>query len=217
MCPPPWLQSEFVRRNYAALHWYPSKLKLFGGLPSFQNQIHLLNHERRVLASIDLRSEVLREIRYPFLDRDLLEFACAIPREQIVGVGKRRFLMKRALIGIVPDELLNRKMRASVTQERQKDTSKEWLSWGEMGHDILCSSLGIVDPERLLQALEIARRNGEFTIDGLKRTLVVELWLRHLANQKIVTMTPQSAKTPLGYSSVEVEALPAPVRADKFS
>src|SRR6185312_7886355 len=82
VCPPPWLCRRFVRRNQAAFRWYPSKIKLFGGLPSFQYQLHLLNFERRLMAYLELSPELVREIRYPFLDRDLLEFACAVPREQ---------------------------------------------------------------------------------------------------------------------------------------
>src|SRR5207302_23975 len=54
--------------------------------------------------------------RYPFLDRDLLEFMFAIPREQLVRPTQRRSLMRRALVGIVPDEILNRKTKAFVSR-----------------------------------------------------------------------------------------------------
>ena len=67
-------------------------------------------------------SELLREIRFPYFDRDFLEFMYAIPREQIVRVGQRRSLMKRALVGIVPDELLNRRRKTFVPPERTKDS-----------------------------------------------------------------------------------------------
>ena len=61
--------------------------------------------------------ELLREVRYPYLDRDFLEFMFAIPREQIVRVGQAPFLMKRALVGIVPDELLNRRQKTFAPPE----------------------------------------------------------------------------------------------------
>jgi len=89
LCLAPWFHPRFVRRNWAPLCWYPFRIKLFGALPSIQNQLHLLDHERRFVAHRTLSSELHCEIRYPYLDRDLLEFACAIPREQLVGVGKR--------------------------------------------------------------------------------------------------------------------------------
>ena len=58
---------------------------------------------RRQLACDALSSEPPYEKRYPYLDRALLEFMYAIPREQLVRPGQRRSLMRRALVGIVPD------------------------------------------------------------------------------------------------------------------
>jgi len=215
MCPPPWLQPDFVRRYEAALHWYPSKLKPVGALPSFQNHIHQLNHNRRFLASRDLCPGLLREIRYPYFDRDLLEFAYAIPREQLVGVGKRRFLMKRALVGIVPDELLNRKQRAVVIQEPDEDSLTGLGNWGELRDNMLSSSLGIVDAKVFLQTLQEADSKEEVTVDRLKRTLVLEFWLHHLAAHGLLTMTTTSAEMQ-GHSRSE-RKLPLPVQPSKFS
>jgi len=208
--PAPWFHPAFVRRNRTALYWYSSKVKLFGPLPSFQNQIYLLNHERRSLAYDDLWSDPLREIRYPYLDRDLLEFACAIPREQMVGVGKRRFLMKRALVGIVPDQILNRKRRAAVVPQREKGTSTEWASLAGIGHPIIGSSLEIIDPNLFVEALQKAQRKDEDFVDDLKSTLFLECWLRHLANHGVLTTTSASTKRP-GYSSLDTTEFPASV------
>jgi len=40
----------------------------------------------------------------------------AVPRDQLVRPGQRRSLMRRALNGIVPDQLLNRKRKAFVVR-----------------------------------------------------------------------------------------------------
>jgi asparagine synthase (glutamine-hydrolysing) len=199
--PAPWFRPGFLRRNHAALHWYPSRVKLFGPLPSFQNHIHQLNHERRFLAYCGLQPELPRELRYPYLDRSFLEFMYAIPREQIVGVGKRRFLMKRALVGIVPYELITRKRRAAPTQEPEKDAWTEWPSLVEMG-DVVSSSLGIMDSNRFLQALQKAHDKEEVPIDSLKRALFLESWLRHLAIHGVLTVTTMSIKG-TSYSSLK--------------
>src|SRR5207253_8976270 len=55
---------------------------------------------------------------------DLLEFVYAIPREKIVRVGMRRALMRRALVGIVPDELLNRKRKFFVPPDANPQQQK---------------------------------------------------------------------------------------------
>jgi asparagine synthase (glutamine-hydrolysing) len=52
------------------------------------------------------------EYRYPMLDKDLVEFLFSIPPEQLVRPGRRRFMMRRALRGIVPIEILERRRKA---------------------------------------------------------------------------------------------------------
>jgi asparagine synthase (glutamine-hydrolysing) len=182
-----WFDPGFVRRNRAALCGYPSRMKLFGSLPSFQDHIDKLETNRRFVAYCDLHSELLRDLRYPYFDRDFLEFMYAIPREQIVRVGQRRSLMKRSLVGIVPNELLNRRRKAFAWPESPKDSSAEWPSLVQMGQQIISSSIGIVDPDRFPEVLQKARRNEDVPIHSLNRTLTLEFWLRHLTVQGVLT------------------------------
>jgi len=222
MHPPPWLHPGFVYRNRSALYGYPFRVRLLGPLPTFQGYVNGLNRMRRALAyfgGLRLNLEMLREVRYPYLDRDLLEFAYAIPREQTVGVGKRRFLMKRALVGIVPDELLSRKpRRPTVTQEPEKDAPTKWPSLAEMGHQIVSSSLGILNLNQFSEALEKARREEKVSVDSLKRALLLEAWLRHLVNHGVLTNSvgdvTRRAEYPL---SLEAQELRAPIQPKKFS
>src|SRR5260370_32003090 len=88
--------------------------------------------------------------------------------------------MKRALVGIVPDELLNRKPKAFVPPEPTKDGSTEWPSMTEIGRQIVGSSAGIIDPNRFLEALQKARSKEEVHVHILRRTLTLESSLRHL-------------------------------------
>jgi asparagine synthase (glutamine-hydrolysing) len=195
-----WLHPGFVRRNYFALAGYPSRVKLFGPLPSFQDNIRTLTGDRRLLAYFGLQAEFLREMCYPYLDRGLLEFMFAIPREQIVRVGQRRSLMKRALVGIVPDELLKRKRKASVPAEPPKGSPKQ-PSLIDIGQHIVSSSLGIIDPNRLWEALQKGRHGKEVPVGHLKRTLTLEYWLRHLMDQGVLTnsISATEAEVLLGF------------------
>lgn len=54
------------------------------------------------------------EARYPYLDRRLCGFLFSIPREQILRSMQRRSLMRQALVGIVPSEILQRKQSISL-------------------------------------------------------------------------------------------------------
>jgi asparagine synthase (glutamine-hydrolysing) len=182
-----WLHPCFVRRNHAALCGYSSRVSLFGPLPSFQDNLCKLNAERRLLAFYALPSAVPRDIRYPYVDRNFLEFVFAIPREQIVRVGQRRSLMRRALIGIVPYELLNRKRKTSVLYGSKNDTGTELASQVDVNQPLISGSIGIIDGERFLEALQATRRRAEVLIDALMRTLTLESWLRHLTTREVLT------------------------------
>ena len=146
----------------------------------------MLDWERRQKAYYSPTPELLQDVRYPYLDRNLREFAFAIPVEQIVGVGKRRFLMKRALAGIVPDELLNRKQQPFTSSETRKNLPIVWPSLTDMRCSLVSSSLGAVDPDRFLEALQKAQRKEVIPIESLKRTLTLEFWLRHLSAQGVL-------------------------------
>src|ERR1700723_362029 len=206
-----WLYPAFVHRNHVALGGYPSTVKMFGPLPSFQHNVGNLNGERRLMAAFPLKSELLREVRYSYLDRDLLEFMYAIPREQIVRVGQRRSLMKRALVGIVPDELLNRRRKVFVPPESAKSASTEWASLMEMGQFMVSSAIGIVDPDRFAEALQKARRNEDVPIGSLNRNLTLESWLRHLALQGVLTNSVSTKRQEYS-SSLEAKELQSPAR-----
>lgn len=183
----PWMDSEFVRRNHSALQGYRLRLKVFGPLPSFQDNLRNLDAERRLLSLHAYPSDLLREIRYPFVDRSLLEFMYAVPREQVVRVGKRRSLMRRALVGIVPDELLNKRRRPVVPRETATMSSTERADWsGICDHHMVSSSVGIIDPYRFGEALRRARGFEQVHIYSLIRTQTIEGWLRHLVRRGVL-------------------------------
>ncbi|MCI0720487.1 MAG: asparagine synthase-related protein, partial [Acidobacteria bacterium] len=184
--PAVWLTHDFVKRNRWALQGYETRLKLFGPIPTFQENISTLEGLRRQLSCDALSSELPYEKRYPYLDRGLLEFMYAIPREQLVRPGQRRSLMRRALTSIVPDELLNRKRKAYVARAPLAALSKEYECLIEMSQHMVSGSLGVVDTAAFSKALQLARQGQEIPTVTLMRTLGVELWLRNVKNRKLL-------------------------------
>lgn len=180
--PAHWLTQAFVERNRAALQGYERRLKLLGPLPSFQENVLTLELLRRQLECDPLPSEPPYEKRYPYLDRSLLEFLYAIPREQLVRPGQRRSLMRRALLGIVPDEVLNRKRKAFVSRSPLAAISAEWSRLAEMSFDMVTASLRIVDPNKFCEVVQKARAGREVALVTLMRTLALESWLGSLGN-----------------------------------
>jgi asparagine synthase (glutamine-hydrolysing) len=184
--PAPWLNPAFIHRNRAALTGYEARTKLFGPLPSFQGDVGTLDVLRRQAACSALSLDPPREKRYPYLDRVLLEFLFAVPAEQLVRPGQRRSLMRRALIGIVPDELLNRKRKAFVSRGPLVAIEAEWPHLLELCQCMLLSSLGIADSNQVVEALQKTRQGAEVPIIPLMRTFGIELWLQHLGTRHVL-------------------------------
>jgi asparagine synthase (glutamine-hydrolysing) len=190
MRPAPWLRREFVHSHWAALTGYPTRVKLIGPRPTFQDNVATLEALQRQLACSALPSKPLFEKRYPYLDRNLLEFMFALPREQVVRPAQRRSLMRRSLIGIVPDEILNRKRKAFVVRAPLVAISNDWVNLIHVTHNMVSSSLGIVDSERFLAVLQMGRRGEEIPTATVLRTLRIEGWLRNLRTTGIIKLDP---------------------------
>lgn len=191
--PPSWLDQAFVGRNLSALHGYQTRLKLFGALPSFQDNLATLEILRRQVASDILSSDPPFERRYPFLDRSFLEFIFAIEPEQLVRPGQRRSLMRRALAGIVPDQILNRKRKAFVERTAIETISIGLNLLGESEEQMLSCLLDIVNQQSLQAAVQEFQAGLEVPLVPLLRLVDIELWLRHLAKSRVMDFRKRTA------------------------
>jgi asparagine synthase (glutamine-hydrolysing) len=79
------------------------------------------------------------ELRVPFLDHKLLEFAASLPGKHKVRRFETKYVMKRALRGLVPDEILKRR-KVGFPVPYEAWLRKEMKPW-------LCDLL--LDPEAL--------------------------------------------------------------------
>jgi asparagine synthase (glutamine-hydrolysing) len=190
--PAPWLQPNFVRRHLRALTGYPHHTRLFGPPPTFQDAVKTLDALCRQLGCIALIPEPRLENRYPYLDRSLLEFAFAVPRGQLIRPKQRRSLMRRALAGIVPDEILNRKTKAFVSRSPLLGISRDKSRLVAMAQGMLLSSLGIVEPESFRGTLQKALAGEVIPVVSLLRTIQVEDWLRNTSELGIVRIDKTS-------------------------
>jgi asparagine synthase (glutamine-hydrolysing) len=139
---------------------------------------------RRIAAFIVSRPDSLCETRYPYLDRCLMEYMYAIPREQIVRLGQRRSLMKRALVGIVPAEILTKRQKGLTLAEPGE---AEYPNLGEISEYIV-SAVGIVDSNKLMDALQKLQRKKESQVANLMRTLALEAWLQHVKTRGVLSV-----------------------------
>jgi hypothetical protein len=159
---------------------------MFVACPSFQEDIFTLEALRRRLACCVPPSDPVYETSYPYLDRDLLQFVCGIPREQLIRPGHRRSLMRRALANIVPSEILNRTRKGFVTRRLRQTLDIDNGQLSELISSMRIDSFGIVDQAGFAACLRKAGAGFEFPGVRIARTVCLELWLRNVMDLGIV-------------------------------
>jgi asparagine synthase (glutamine-hydrolysing) len=188
-----WLHPSFAKYHRPALSGYTKRWRWIGALPSFQENADALDGIRRQLGCRELTAGYPYERRYPFLDRDLLEFLFAIPREQLVRPGERRSLMRRALAGIVPEEVLRRKRKAYVSRSPLATAEMHYRILSAKRSHLAIGTLGIVDSGNFLEALNAARQGKDVATLSLLRAAAVEEWLGTLTTKGVVVGSPVPA------------------------
>ena len=109
---PPWILKRQGSRHSACGGTGTTLAERFKLAPSQISTALTWNVLIETLPSLHPAALYRLEYRYPYLDRDLVEFLIAIPRDQLVRPGRRRSLMRRALKNIVPEEILERRRKA---------------------------------------------------------------------------------------------------------
>jgi asparagine synthase (glutamine-hydrolysing) len=182
---PAWIALNFAKRHRAALRGYTNRVRIFGPLPSFQANLGSLDVLRRQVATFPPSSDPAYDKRYPYLDRDLLEFLFAIPRDQLVRPHQRRSLMRRALSGIVPDEVLHRRTKASVARGPMTALAGDWNRITSINPQLSIASLGLVNQDALAQAIEIVRSGQVIPLVPILRAIHIECWLSWVLGRRL--------------------------------
>jgi asparagine synthase (glutamine-hydrolysing) len=118
-----------------------------------------------------------REYRYPYLDRDLVEFLFRVPRERLLQPGRRRSMMRSALRGVVPVEVLERRRKAS----RRRAVLAPLQSAPERIREVLrhstAEAIGLVDASCAADlAPHLVHGGDPQWVHALTRLLLFELW-----------------------------------------
>lgn len=175
--PMPWLSPTFLRRNRRAFAHLVRPFRPSLCLPSFQENLRALEGLRRQISSAEVCSASC-EKRYPFLDRDLLEFLFNIPREQLVRPNERRSLLRRALRGIVPPVVLDRSRKAHGGTSQLKAIGEDWERVSELATEMQLEARGVLDGAVVREFLDRARTGHDIPLLPLMRVLRIEWWLR---------------------------------------
>ncbi|MGH7268482.1 MAG: asparagine synthase (glutamine-hydrolyzing) [Candidatus Rokuibacteriota bacterium] len=119
------------------------------------------------------------ELRHPFLDTRLVDFLCRIPPEQKYHAGTRKLLLRRAMHGILPESIRQRRDKANfhalfdLGMGQQEAPRLERLI-----ETLLLADLGYVDRDRLREAYHRYQQGDRLWRRQLFLTFVLEQWLR---------------------------------------
>jgi len=189
-----WIEKDFARRIRIGLRlltveehfglWLPTRRHYASGVMLMANE----------LAKWTTSALTPEEGRFPYLDQDLLEFVLSIPATQLLRPGERRSLMRRALRGIVPQEVLFR-------QTKQLGARTPIVAMGEIVEELqmvfdsaLSWRLGYVNGAKFMEAIRAARIGKEAPIVPMLKTISLEFWLRDLASRNLFDRTTISRR-----------------------
>ncbi|MGK0137523.1 MAG: asparagine synthase (glutamine-hydrolyzing) [Algoriphagus sp.] len=115
------------------------------------------------------------EVRVPFLDNDLTEFALSLPAHYKVRKGQKKYLLRQSLRGVVPDQILDGPKKGfGVPYEK-------WLATDlyELAQDSLRNSTvkEIIDTRFMGRLLEEHKKNMGRNGFLLWKVMILALWI----------------------------------------
>jgi asparagine synthase (glutamine-hydrolysing) len=177
----PWIRKDFAKRTQLAIRqsdvfehcglWLPTRRAYIAGVLVMANN----------MAKRTAPTQALEEARYPFLDQTLVEFLLSIPADQLLRPGERRSLMRRSLVGIVPQEILSRRTKQAGARTPTLILEKYWDDLQSIYETSISSRLGYIHEAQLLKTICNARAGKIVSLARVLWTISLEYWLRDLA------------------------------------
>lgn len=125
------------------------------------------------------------ELRVPFLDHKVLEFAAGLPRIQKVRGWKMKYLAKRALRRHVPEEILNRKKAGFPVPYATWLRNSLRARVEEVLLDPVATSRGYFE-KKTIESLISRNQAGEGYDKEVFALITLELWHRSFADKREV-------------------------------
>jgi asparagine synthase (glutamine-hydrolysing) len=119
-------------------------------------------------------------LEFPFLDRPVLD-ACLDTDISVRGNPfEYKPLLRRALRGLVLDDLLVRRTKSAYTRDYCSDAGKFDRRLRDLFSPSTLSSLGLIDDRRFLGTLDRVAIGHMINLPGFVWTIETEIWLRRL-------------------------------------
>lgn len=181
---PSWITPSFAKRYKVEKRNNLGFMPVRFTSPADQWQYELIKRSPAFLARGYL--EKACDIRYPFLYQPLLEFSMSSPWERKIRPGIDKYLLRRAMTGILPEKIRRRAGKRGPGHSVYLSLAKHWEEIESVLKSPYLSSLGIVDQKELCRVTELARHGHALHLVMLMWTLSLEFWLRSLQKRNLL-------------------------------
>lgn len=121
---------------------------------------------------------------FPFLHRPLVEFMLNVPLVHKFHLDETRILLRKALKNILPDKILHRQTKGSVSETICRGVAREWPAIKSLLEGGRVFSRGYIDHSTLITALDKARHGMELELSAFSKVIALEIWLRSIEYHK---------------------------------
>jgi asparagine synthase (glutamine-hydrolysing) len=175
--PPDWIHPELARQRHFPRRWSVSKGPIRDDIFS---RLRFCWTEPLMSAGQEIYSHFGVELRHPFLDRRLFEWALSVPPFRLGENGCVKAPLRQALAGLLPDTITRRPDKGNYlpywdlglrVKERQRIL-------GLLDRPV-SADFGYIDAGRLRRAYENYCRGGAINRQQLWNALTLESWLRN--------------------------------------
>lgn len=118
------------------------------------------------------------EMRYPFLDRKLVEFSLRLPRALRTQPHARKWVQREAMRGVLPDPVRTRRSKGGIVGRTRWSLQREHRVVAELLQNPMLAQLGYVDRDQLSTAIGRAVAGDDLLLFEVVRVLSFEMWLR---------------------------------------
>jgi asparagine synthase (glutamine-hydrolysing) len=136
------------------------------------------------------------ESRVPFLDHKLVEFAVRIPARHKMRLHAAKYLLRRAMAGHLPPEILNRTKMGFPTPVKTWIRERLFEPVAAILEDGRVAERGLLNPTYVRDLLEAHRKSRIDATDAIWRLLNFELWNRIFFDGESAGTTPKRPAVP---------------------
>ena len=178
------------------IHWHQSDIRQLRvwqrwNVPHIPSALDIQDTWERLTESLPHLfhpAAVRYEYRYPFLDRDLVDFLMRLPPRQLRRPGRRRYMMRNALRDIVPAEILERRRKAYVSRGPLLAIQSSTMTIASLVSSGALVKRGIVDRDSFLHMLAAIEGGSSLEwLPAMRRAIELEIWMSQAANQETET------------------------------